>query len=148
MAWPCLRCCTSSVFEPPTIGLFLPAHPSNSICLVPWVCHLVLKSTGTLWSRPEGLTLLYDKHHVAFMCIECLYVTILCTPVLSKLWWRFLYKGCTVCGYTGPPATAALSLPARAYQATQPSALWDPALPPLVHLLLERGEVWAWGSGD
>lgn len=86
--------------------------------------------------------------HVACVCIERLYVSILGSPVLSQLWWRFRYQGCTVCGHTGSPAIAALSLPARAYQATHPSALWDPTLPPLVHLLLERGEVWVWGKWE
>lgn len=82
------------------------------------------------------------------MGLDCVYTCVLWSPVLSKLWWRFLHKGCTVCGQAGPPAPAALPLPAWAYQATHPSALWDPALPQLVYLFLERGEAWVLGGRD
>lgn len=61
-------------------------------------------------------------------------------PVLPQLWWRFLCAGRAVCGHTGPPATPALPLPGRAYTAARPPALRGPALPQLVHLLLEGGE--------
>lgn len=66
-------------------------------------------------------------------------------PVLPQLWRGFLRAGRAVCGHAGPPAAAALPLPAGACQAACPPALRDPALPQLVHLFLEGGE--AWGSG-
>lgn len=79
------------------------------------------------------------------MGLEYVYMCAPCSLVLPQLWRRLLHKGCTVCGHTGPPATAALPLPAWAYEATHPTALWDPALPQLVHVFLERGETWALG---
>lgn len=81
------------------------------------------------------------------MGLEYVYMCVPWSLVLSQLWWRFRHKGCTVCRHTGPPAIAAFPLPAWAYQATHPAALWDPALSQLVYLFLERGEAWVWGLG-
>lgn len=87
--------------------------------------------------------------HVISVCMCLVYHTCPCPPVLPQLWWRLCGAGCALCEHTGPPATAALPLPARAHQAACSPALWDPALPQLVHLLLERGEGvlgWAWSA--
>lgn len=61
-------------------------------------------------------------------------------PVLPQLRRRDLCAGRAVRGHSGPPATAALPLPAGAPKAACPPALQSPALPRLVHLLLEGGE--------
>lgn len=62
--------------------------------------------------------------------------------VLPQLWGRVLRAGRAVRGHTGPPAAAALPLPAGACHATHPPSLRGAALPQLVHLFLEGGEAW------
>lgn len=60
--------------------------------------------------------------------------------VLPQLRRRVLCAGSAVCGPLGLPTSSTFPLPAGASAATNPAALWGPALPQLVHVILEGGE--------